>query len=59
VKERHGRRKEPAEEHDDLSESAFGEHQRSDEPNDEDGYRANIVRARRRYPADDVVRDVS
>src|SRR6476660_9660241 len=51
VKNWHGRCKEPADEHDDVPESPFGERERSDEPDEEDDDSTHVTGPGGRYAA--------
>ena len=55
---RDGQRKDRPEEDDDVPRSPSGEHQRSVQPNDEDGHGGEVLQRSRFDSADDVVRQV-
>src|ERR1019366_5533838 len=58
VEDGDARPKERPEEHDDVSRSPFGEHERSVQPDDEDEHPTEVWERSRFHPADDVVRQV-
>jgi hypothetical protein len=59
MEDRHSRRENAAEEHDDDPHSPLREQQDTDQPDDEDGHRADVVRAGWRDPPVNVVDEMN